>query len=91
MTIKVKTVQLIYCAIVILLGTVIFLCGCPPMTKQVRQAQQQTETVDECHDFIMPAPASFIGDQCPRTDQRAEISGGFVVCHCKMANLDGGL
>jgi hypothetical protein len=69
----------------------VLLGGCPPMSKQVRQVQQQEEKTYNCVEFIMPVPTSFLGDHCPRTDQRAEIVGGFVVCHCSSAPIDGGI
>jgi hypothetical protein len=93
MTIKAKTVVRVYVVVVLLAGALAFLAGCPPMNRRIRQTQQKTEKADDCHDFIMPVPTTFIGDQCPRTDQYAEISGNFVLCHCtgETTDLDGGL
>lgn len=70
------------------------LSGCPPMGKKVRQTQQQKEKSEECHDFVVPVPTTFMGEECPRTDQYAEVSGGFVLCHCAgdwPCQPDGGL
>ena len=60
----------------------------------VRSGTMPPTTNPECKDFIMPTPTTSMGDHCPRSDQRAEVTGGFVVCHCTtnvVVTADGGL
>jgi hypothetical protein len=59
-----------------------------------KKAPMPPTTNPECKDFIMPTPTTSMGDHCPRSDQRAEVTGGFVVCHCTtnvVVTADGGL